>query len=164
MNYIQEAVQLAAHGGAHLNAQVAQDIALGVVRVAVGGFFAISGYNKLFVPARHASLKANLTRNNIPAIRVMQWWVPGWEFIAGLMLAVGLFSAFAAGVLMIICAVAICCEAKEKVAKFAPINAGDVVADYLYLPEVLYAVLLVVNLVAGTGRYSLDWYLFPLFR
>ena len=44
---------------------------------------------------------------------------------------------------------------------YHPINVGDRVADYLYLPEVLYLVLLAVTVLAGTGQFSLDWYLFP---
>lgn len=147
---------LAAHGLS------APDAALTIVRVAIGGFFAISGYNKLFNPGRHASLLANLTKNHIPCLPLMQWWVPGWEFAGGLMLASGLMSAFAAGVLMIICLVAVCCEARDKVNAYHPINEGDRVADYLYLPEVLYMVLLAVTILAGTGRYSLDALLFPL--
>jgi putative oxidoreductase len=155
-------LQLAAHGGAHLNAQVAQDAALAVVRISVGGFFAISGFNKLFVPKRHAALVGNLTKNRLPKPDLLSWWVAGWEFLAGSMLALGLFSAFAAGVLMIICLVACHAEAAEKVAKYGPINFGDKIADYLYLPEVLYVVLLAVNIIAGTGAYSLDSFLFPL--
>lgn len=138
----------------------AQDAALAIVRVAIGGFFAISGYNKLFHPDRHRSLLSNLTKNHIPCLALMQWWVPGWEFVGGLMLAVGLMSAFAAGVLMIICLVACACESSAKVAAYQPINTGDVVADYLYLPEVLYTVLLMVTILAGHGKYSLDALLF----
>lgn len=148
-------ITVAAHG---INAP---DAALAVVRVSIGSFFAISGYNKLFNPGRHQSLLSNLTKNHIPCLPLMQWWVPGWEFFGGLMLSVGLMSAFAAVVLAIICAVAICCEAREKVENYHPINPGDRVADYLYLPEVLYLILLAVTVLAGTGQYSIDWYLFP---
>lgn len=147
---------LAAHGFD------AKDLALAIVRVTIGLFFAISGFNKLFHPARHASLKANLEKNRIPCVTLMQWWVPGWEFIAGAMLVIGMMSAFAASVLIIICLVACYCEAGEKVKRYKPINTGDRVADYLYLPEVLYIILLSVTVLAGTGRYSLDYYLIPL--
>ena len=146
---------LAAHGFE------AKDLALAVVRVTIGTFFAISGFNKLFHPQRHASLKANLEKNGIPCVVIMQWWVPGWEFVAGAMLVIGMMSAFAASVLIIICLVACYCEAADKVAKYGPINVGDRIADYLYLPEVLYIILLSVTVLAGTGAYSLDHYLIP---
>lgn len=135
------------------------DVALAIVRVSVGGFFAISGYNKLFVPERHEALCDNLNKNHIPCMALMQWWVPGWEFAGGLMLAAGLVSAFAAAVLAFICVVAIVCEARDKVKAYHPINRGDAVADYLYLPEVLYLILLGVTLLAGHGRYSIDAFL-----
>lgn len=140
----------------------AKDEALALVRIAIGGFFAISGFNKLFVPHRHAALRSNLEKNNIPCVPLMEWWVPGWEFVAGIMLVLGMMSAFAASVLIVICIVACWCEAKEKVERYAPINSGDRIADYLYLPEVLYIILLSVTVLAGTGKYSMDYYLIPL--
>lgn len=151
-----DSLQIAAHGFA------VKDLALAIVRVTIGSFFMISGYNKLFVPARHEALTENLRKNRIPCLPLMQWWVPGWEFIAGAMLVIGMMSAFAATVLIIVCAVACYCEAREKVERYKPINFGDRIADYLYLPEVLYIVLLSVTVLAGTGRYSLDYYLLPL--
>lgn len=147
-------LDLLAHGlGAH-------DAALASVRIGAGVFFAISGGNKLFVASRHASLRDNLERNRIPFLKFMEWWVPFWEFVAGLMLAIGLLTAFSAAVLLIICLVACHCEAREKVAKYQPINRFDTVADYLYLPEVLFVLMLLVNILAGAGAYSLDSFLF----
>lgn len=154
------ALSLAAHGLASVDAQLARDAALAVGRVSVGVFFAISGANKLFVPQRHAAIRANLAHNGIPAVSFMEWWVPGWEFASGVLLAAGLLSAFNAGVLAIICIVACCCEAKRRVEAFGPINTPDRVADYLYLQEVLYLVLLAVTVFAGAGRFSLDHLLF----
>jgi putative oxidoreductase len=135
------------------------DLADLIIRGSVGVFFAISGGNKLFVPERHMSLRRNLAKNRIPCASPMAWWVAGWELVAGAMLAVGLFSAFAAMVLLIICLVACSCEANAKVAAYKPINVWDRIADYLYLPEVLYTVLLTAAIIHGTGHYSLDWLL-----
>jgi putative oxidoreductase len=138
----------------------APDAALAVVRVGAGTFFALSGYNKLFNKGRHQSLTNNLTKNGIPFIGFMQWWVPFWEFVAGTMLAIGLMSAFSSGVLMVICLVACCCEATKKVESYKPINTADRVDDYLYLPEVLYLFMLVITLFAGSGKYSVDALIF----
>lgn len=151
---------IAAHGLAAVDPTLAKDVALAVARTSVGVFFAISGANKLLVTERHESLRANLRKNGIPVVPFMEWWVPFWELMAGVMLAVGLLSAFSAGVLAIICIVALCCEGPRRVAAYSPINAPDKVADYLYLQEVLYLVLLAVTMIAGTGRYSLDYLLF----
>lgn len=147
---------IAAHGfGLH-------DVALALVRIAVGVFFAISGFHKLFNKIRHQHLVQTLIADNVPAVRFNQWWVPGWEFVAGSMLAVGLLTAFSASVLAIVCIVACICEARERVAKYQPIDMADTIDDYLYLPEVLYLVMLAVSIFAGTGKYSLDAILFPL--
>jgi putative oxidoreductase len=153
-------IDLMAHGLAAVDAQLAKDVALGVVRASAGVFFACSGWNKLTNANRHAALVRNLTGNKLPAPAYLAWWVAGWEFLAGAMLAAGLLSAFVAVVLTIICLVAICCEAADKVERYGPINRADRVADWLYLPEVLYVILLAVNVIAGTGRFSLDHLLF----
>lgn len=153
-------LDIAAHGLAAVDPTLAKDVALALARTSVGVFFAISGGNKLFVAARHASLVGNLTKNGLPRPQYLAWWVASWEFVSGLMLAVGLLSAFSAGVLAIICLVACYCEANRRVEAFKPINGFDRVADYLYLQEVLYLTLLGVTMIAGTGRYSLDFLLF----
>lgn len=146
----------AAHGfGLH-------DLALALIRLAVGAFFAISGYHKLFNKSRHERLVHTLTEDRVPAVGFNQWWVPGWEFTAGIMLAVGFLTAFSASVLMVICIVACLCEARERVEQYKPIDDADTIDDYLYLPEVLYMVMLAVTVLAGTGRYSVDALLFPL--
>jgi putative oxidoreductase len=137
----------------------APDVALFVTRATVGIFFAISGFNKLFNPARHQSLVNNLTGNHIPDVKLMQWFVPFWEFTGGLMLAIGLATVFSAGVLLIICLVACECESAKRVEAYKPINAGDKVADYLYLQEILYMALLAVNVLAGSGKYSVDYFI-----
>lgn len=143
-------INVAQNGSGHY------DAAISIARVATGTFFAISGFNKLTDPGRHQSLVETLSKDHVPDVKFMEWWVPGWELIAGTLLALGLFTSFAALVLIIICAVACCCEAKGRVDAYQPINGGDRVADYLYLPEVLYMLLLVVPALAGGGAYSLD--------
>lgn len=147
---------VAAHGISHFDTETTRDIALATIRIGTGTFFTISGFNKLFNKQRHADLVSTFKRDNVPFIKFNQWWVPGWELVGGLMLALGLFSAFAATVLLIICIVACVVEAPKMVESFKPINAGDRVADYLYLPEVLYIFMLAVNIIAGTGAYSID--------
>lgn len=132
------------------------DMASLTIRVAVGSFFAISGYHKLFHKGRRAGFIRNLTKNEIPFLKFNSWFVPGVEFVAGGTLAVGLFSSLSAGLLLAICFVATCCEAWIKVQKYEPIDGLDVLDDYLYLPEVLYAIMLASVMLNGTGIYSLD--------
>lgn len=147
---MQDLIQLAANGlGWH-------DAGLTLIRASVGTFFAISGYHKLFNAERHAKLTNTLKNDNVPFLPFMQWWVPGWEFVAGVSLTVGLLSAFSAVVLTIICIVACCCESKARVAAYHPIDLADTLDDWFYLPEVLYLVMLAVTIFSGPGKYSLD--------
>jgi putative oxidoreductase len=132
------------------------DFALAVARVTVGAFFFLSGYHKLFNKDRHSGLVQTLMRDHVPFPKFNQWWVPSWEFTGGLLLIVGLFTAFAAAVLAIVCLVACACEAREKVDSYKPIDIGDRIDDYLYLPEVLYLALLAVSIFAGPGHFSID--------
>lgn len=131
-----------------------------VLRSAVGVFFAISGYHKLFHEGRREGFIRNLVKNKIPFIEFNKWWVPGVEFVAGITLTIGFLTSLSALLLLGICFVATCCEAWEKVKKYEPIDGLDVLDDYLYLPEVLYAVMLISIVLNGAGAYSLDAKLF----
>ena len=59
------------------------DIALTLNRIAVGLFFMLSGYHKLFNAERHRSVVEELKALGIHAIGFNQWWVPLVEFSAG---------------------------------------------------------------------------------
>jgi len=61
----------------------APDAALTLNRVALGAFFAISGYLKLFNTARHATLARTLQNDGVRAVPIMRWLVPSVEFSAG---------------------------------------------------------------------------------
>lgn len=134
--------------------------ALLLSRVAAGSFFAISGYHKLFNRERHAKLARTMVTDGVPFPRFNEWWVPGVELLAGATLCLGFFTALSSLALLIICAVACMCEGRGKVAKYLPIDACDVIDDYLYLPEVVYMVLLGGLWFAGGGEWSLDAILF----
>jgi putative oxidoreductase len=154
MEIVNFAVNAATQGlGAH-------DLALLAGRSLIGSFFAISGYHKLFNAKRHAHLASTMVNDKVPFPHFMEWWVPGWEFTGGVMLILGLFAPFAAAVLAIVCIVACCCEAKERVNAYNPIDLADRFDDYLYLPEVLYIVSLVGFILMGPGAYRLDALLF----
>jgi uncharacterized membrane protein YphA (DoxX/SURF4 family) len=58
------------------------DIALTLSRIAVGAFFMLSGYHKLFNAERHRVLAEELRGLGIHAVGFNQWWVPTVEFAA----------------------------------------------------------------------------------
>ena len=68
----------------------------------------------------------------------------------------GMLAPLAALGLLMICLVAVHTSGKRRVISSMPIDRADYVDDVLYLPEVLYLVMLVVVVLAGPGPLRLD--------
>ena len=132
------------------------DAALTLNRVALGTFFAISGYHKLFNAPRHATLIRTLQEDGMPALPITQWLVPGIEFGAGCGLIIGLLSVVAALGLFVLSFGAVAVDGIKRIRAWQPINQADWLDDLLYLPESLYCVGLTVLMLAGPGPWSLD--------
>ena len=138
-------------GNAHL-----ESCAILLVRVALGLFFAISGGNKLFVAGRTKAMYETLVDAKIPFPLPMTYFVSAVELVCGCLLAVGLLSSLACLALLVDMLVAILTTAKFSVDPkgFSPLNWLD---DFLYIPEVLYALFLVWLICSGPGKFSLDY-------
>ena len=134
----------------------APDAALTLNRVALGVFFAISGYHKLFNSSRHATLAQTLQDDGVHAVPIMQWLVPGVEFSGGWALIIGLLSALAAFGLFVVCLGAVVLDASKRVRAWQPIDRADWLGDLLYIPEALYCIGLAVVMLGGPGPWSLD--------
>lgn len=132
------------------------ETALAISRVAVGLFFLLSGYHKLFDAQRHATLILTLRSAGLQHVSVLQWLLPSAEFSGGLAVAVGLLSVPAALGLLIISIGATVSDGIKRIADWRPIDKADFLDDMLYLPEVLYALLLLCVILAGPGPYSVD--------
>ena len=132
------------------------DIALTLNRIAVGLFFFLSGYHKLFNAERHRSVVEELKALGIHAIGFNQWWVPLVEFSAGGAVLIGLLAPLAALGLLVITIVAIATSGRQRIKQYKVIDAADRIDDWLYLPETLYAFMLIMVISAGAGPYSLD--------
>lgn len=132
------------------------DIALTLNRVAVGVFFMLSGYHKLFNAPRHRLFIDELKALGVPAVGINQWWVPTVEFFAGGAVAIGLFAPLAALGLLVIILVAMATSGRQRIKAYKPIDEADRIDDWLYLPETLYGFMLIVVISAGAGPYSLD--------
>lgn len=140
------------------------DAALAAVRMGVGTFFAITGWYKITNPVWHKGLEETLRSLHIPFVRFNVWWVPCVECFAGLACVVGLLSPLAAAGLLTIMIVAMCTDGPRKVRELGPNGKVEVLDDWLYIPETLYAIMLLVVIFAGPGRYSLDHYLLMYLR
>jgi uncharacterized membrane protein YphA (DoxX/SURF4 family) len=134
----------------------APNVALTVNRVALGLFFAIGGYHKLFNASRHATLTSTLQEDGVHALPIMQWLLPAIEFGGGAALIIGLLSVVAAFGLFVICVGAIALDAVKRINAWKPIDRADWLGDLLYLPEALYCVGLMVVMLAGPGAWSVD--------
>jgi putative oxidoreductase len=134
----------------------APNAALELNRVALGVFFAISGYHKLFNASRHGTLIRTLQDDGVHGVPIMQWLLPSIEFGGGSALIVGLLSVLAAFGLFVICAGALSLDAFKRIRAWQPIDRADWLGDLLYVPEALYCVGLTVVMLAGPGPWSLD--------
>ena len=132
------------------------DIALTLNRIAVGAFFMLSGYHKLFNAPRHRSFVDELKALGVPAVGFNQWWVPTVEFAAGGGVLIGFLAPLAALGLLVIILVAMATSGRQRIKLYKPIDEADRIDDWLYLPETLYAVMLIIIVSTGAGPYSLD--------
>jgi putative oxidoreductase len=137
--------------------------ALTLNRVALGAFFAISGYHKLFNTSRHATLTRTLQDDGVHDVTVMRWLLPSAEFSGGFALILGLLSVLAAFGLFVICVGAIALDAVKRIRSWQPIDRADWLGDLLYVPESLYCIGLTVVILAGPGPWSLDAKIVALF-
>lgn len=118
------------------------------LRVGAGSFFAISGWHKLTNPARHKTFVSTLKSCGVPYLGIMQWFVPAVELSGGLGVSSGIMAPLAALGLLTIMAVALLTDCRRRVNAFAPIDTLDRIDDWLYLPETLYALVL-LTVVTG---------------
>jgi putative oxidoreductase len=125
-------------------------------RIAVGAFFMLSGYHKLFNADRHRTFADELKALGVPAVGFNQWWVPLVEFTAGGAVVVGLLAPLASLGLLVVILIASATSGRQRLKVFKPIDEADRIDDWLYLPETLYAFMLIMVISAGAGPYSLD--------
>lgn len=116
------------------------NVALFANRLALGTFFAISGYHKLFNRERHATVVATLKACGVPFLAFNQWFVPCVEFFGGLSVLSGILAPLAAMGLICICLTACMTDGRKRVVGYKPIDSADKLDDYLYLPELLYII------------------------
>ena len=131
------------------------DIALTLNRIAVGLFFMLSGYHKVFNAERHRALVDELKELGVHAIGFNQWWVPLVEFTAGAAVVFGLLAPLAALGLLVLILVATVTSGPERIKVYKPIDEADRIDDWLYLPEALYAFMLIMVVSAAPDPTAL---------
>jgi len=122
-------------------------------RVLIGIFFCISGGTKLFVKGQFGVLEQTMVDSHIPFPRANALFVAMVEFSCGVGLGLGLLTPLCAAMLTGDMIVAI---ATNRIHSIDATGGLAWIDDFLYLPEVLYTLILVWLIFSGPGRYSVD--------
>ncbi len=124
-----------------------------LARLTVGTLFALSGSGKLFVPSRRLEMLKTLHDARIPAPGLNALLVSSVEFTFGTLLVAGFLTPLCCVMLTGVMVVALGTSILPRITATSP--AGWL-GSVLYLPEVLYVVILVWLLVSGPGWFSVD--------
>ena len=122
-------------------------------RAAIGIFFCISGGMKLFVGGRLEGLVETLTESGIPFPELNAPVVASIEFVCGGLLALGLLTPVCAVMLAGTMVVAVITNSLHSIQADSALAWVD---EFLYLPEVLYVLILVWIILRGPSPFSLD--------
>ena len=114
-------------------------LAILVARLAVGLLFFLSGRSKLFVPEGREQIRQTLLEAHVPFPEFNALFVWTVEFVFGLLLILGALTPLACVMLGGVMIVAIATTALKKIKATSPLGW---LSEFLYLPEVLYLVIL----------------------
>jgi putative oxidoreductase len=128
-----------------------------IARLAVGLLFFLSGRSKLFVPQRREQMRESLVAAGIPFASINAIFVSTVEFVFGLLLVLGAVTPLACIMLGGVMVVAIVSSALKNIK--TPLLLGWL-SEFLYLPEVLYLVILFWLFLSGPGWLSVDRFVF----
>ena len=129
-----------------------------LARVVVGLLFFLSGRGKLFVPERREQMRQTLIEAHVPFPEFNAVFVSAVEFVCGVLLVLGALTPLACVMLGCVMIMAIAMIAIRNVKASSPLNW---LSEFLYLPEVLYLVILIWLFFSGPGWLSVD-HLIPL--
>ena len=124
-----------------------------IARLSVGTLFALSGSGKLFVRHRREEMVRTLRAAAIPAPEANALFVSSVELGCGCLLAIGFLTPLScvmlSGVMVVALATTVLPTVKAS-------SFGGWLSSVLYLPEVLYLVILLWLFLSGPGWFSLD--------
>src|SRR6266436_7270250 len=124
-----------------------------IARLAVGLLFFLSGRGKLFVPERREQMRETLVAAHVPFPELNALFVSTVEFVFGLLLILGAITPLACVMLGGVMIVAIATTAIRNIKATASLGW---LSEFLYLPEVLYLVILLWLFLSGPGWFSVD--------
>ena len=124
-----------------------------LARLAVGLLFFLSGRSKLFIPQRREQMRQQLIEAHVPFPEFNAVFVSAVEFVCGILLVLGALTPLACALLACVMITAITTTAIRNVKASSPLNW---LSEFLYLPEVLYLVILIWLFFSGPGWLSVD--------
>jgi len=124
-----------------------------LARLAVGLLFFLSGRGKLFVKARRDQMRETLLAAHVPFPDFNAVFVSTVEFVFGLLLIIGALTRLSCVTLGGVMIIAIATTAVRNIKPADPIGW---LSEFLYLPEVLYLVILFWLFLSGPGWFSID--------
>lgn len=125
-------------------------------RFLIGTFFVTTGAAHMFLDTPHQALVTTLIASSVPAPAVVSYLVAVIELLFGSMLAIGFLTPVAAGALATLMVVSI---ANDRIHDVVTGSWLAWVGSFLYLPEVLYILILSWLFFARTRPWSVDGYL-----
>jgi putative oxidoreductase len=127
-----------------------------LARLAVGLLFFLSGRAKLFDPESREQMRETLLAAGIPFASINAIFISMVEFVCGILLILGTLTPLACVMLGGLMIVAIATSAIKN------IKASSILgwlSEFLYLPEVLYLVILFWLFFSGPGWFSFDHFI-----
>jgi putative oxidoreductase len=124
-----------------------------LARSTVGLLFFLSGRGKLFVAEKRELMRQTLLAVHVPLPEFNAVLVATVEFVCGSLLIVGALTPLACLILSGVMIVAIATTAIPNIKASCPLSW---LSEFLYLPEVLYLVILIWLFLSGAGWFSVD--------
>jgi putative oxidoreductase len=124
-----------------------------LARIAVGLLFLLSGRGKLFLPERLDQMRQTLIEAHVPFPDFNAIFISTLEFVCGLLLVIGALMPLACVMLGCVMIVAIATSGIRNIKTSCPLGW---LAEFLYLPEMLYLVILIWLFFSGPGWLSID--------
>ena len=125
-----------------------------IIRICLGIFFTLSGFFKVFHTKPHAALLETLQKAHIPFPEFNAYFIPILECIGGVLILLGLLCSLASLMLFAIMITALITDRIASVAHHGGLMAFE---NFLYLPEVLYALMFLWLFFSGPGKVSFDF-------
>jgi putative oxidoreductase len=124
-----------------------------LARVVVGCAFFLSGGGKLFAKQRREQMRETLLAARVPFLEFNVFFVSTVEFVCGLLLILGAVTQLDCVLLGIVMIAAIVTTAARSIKASSLLGW---LSEFLYLPEVLYLVILIWLFFSGPGSFSVD--------